>query len=1141
MKAYDDIIDKLNHFTRKYYSKMLIKGILLFLTLGMIFTFFIVGIEYLLWLGNTWRMLLFFCLLLLTLVLFYKFIVVPILFLFRLKRGLTYKEASRLIGAHFPDVADKLYNLFDLTESKYQSELLLASIEQRSNDLGNIPFVKAIDYMDIFKYARYLLIPILVFIAIYISGNLNSFFSSYNRVLNYDVAYAPPAPFTFHLLNNDLKALEDKSYTIQVTTLGSVRPDFAYIDINGKELILQKEDDIFSYTFSPPLQDSYFQFVSGNIKSEKYQLEVVDIPSIQSFEMKLVFPGYLKRENEILRSTGSAFVPEGTEVTWNIKGENTGAIHLVDKDTVWNFSENSRTFTLSKSILFSYDYQITASNDNVKDYEKLDYSFTVIKDAFPTIKVQQVLDSLNPNTSYYVGESTDDYGLRSITLVCYDIEQPESKQVINLLKPNSNYSQFYYTFPSGLVVNENVDYEFYFQANDNDGINGSKGVKSKIFRSRLLNENELINKDLQIREAIIKNMDRSLDKLAEQDKELDKINRAQKEKKELNFNDQNEIKNFLKKQKVQEELMQNYSKQLQESLKKTDSEDENSKLLQERLERQEIEARKNEKLLDELNKIADKIDKEELSKRLDELGKKQQNSKRNLEQLLELTKRYYVTEKVAQMANELKKLAEKQELLANKPKTKEDSKDQEKLNVDFDDFTKEFKELQKDNDRLKKPIDLNYDSKKEESIKEDQKSIVQDFNETQSLDSNKDEQDSKLNLDKIGKKQKSASDKMKEMAEKLESSASDGGGSTITEDAEMLRQILDNLVIFSFNQEKLFDDLEETDLDVVNFSKSVRDQKELRSLFEHVDDSLFALSLRRAELSEYVNEQITEVYYNIDKSLESIADNQMYQGVSYQKYVLNASNGLADFLANILDNMQQSMQAGSGSGKGEPGFQLPDIIKGQGDLKEKMEGMGDDKSGQAQGEGQEQKGENGENGQKGEGEEGNAGGDTKGNGDKKNSRGKDDTIGNEGVNGIGEEELKEIYEIYKQQQMLRNQLEDELKEMIDSDERKLGEKLIKQMEDFENDLLENGITKRTVSKVNNIEHELLKLENATLSKGRKSERESSTNLDLIRNPILSKPAILDGYKNNIEILNRQALPLRQNYQIKVKDYFERND
>ncbi len=564
-------------------------------------------------------------------------------------------------------------------------------------------------------------------------------------------------------------------------------------------------------------------------------------------------------------------------------------------------------------------------------------------------------------------------------------------------------------------------------------------------------------------------------------------------------------------------------------------------MLKERLERQELEALKNEKLLEELNKIADKIDKEDLAKRLEELGKKQQNSERNLEQLLELTKRYYVTEKASQLAKDLEKMAEKQEILSDL-KLEEDfsSKEQQKLNGDFGKLAEELDELKKDNNDLKKPLDLKIDKTKEESIKQDQKDALEEIKKLQESEESKESDDKEKNADKAKQKQKSAAQKMKEMSEQLSKSSSEGaGGSTITEDAEMLRQILDNLITFSFKQENLFESLEDSDLGIGQFSGTVRKQKELRSLFEHVDDSLFALSLRRAELSEFVNEQITEVYYNIDKSLESMAESQMYQGVSYQKYVLTASNSLADFLANILDNMQQSMMPGSGSGSSQGDFQLPDIIKGQGELKKKMEGMGQSEGGkQNEGEGEGQNGKEGKDGQEapgtGEGKDGQTG---KG---KESGNGEDGKQG-QGGSQLGEEELKEIYEIFKEQQMLRQQLEKQLMDMINASDRKLGEKLIKQMEDFENDLLENGVTQRTRNRATNMEYELLKLENAELKQGKKPERESSTNKGMYQNPILTKPSLLENYRNEVEILNRQALPLRQNFQNRVKEYFKSNE
>jgi len=346
------------------------------------------------------------------------------------------------------------------------------------------------------------------------------------------------------------------------------------------------------------------------------------------------------------------------------------------------------------------------------------------------------------------------------------------------------------------------------------------------------------------------------------------------------------------------------------------------------------------------------------------------------------------------------------------------------------------------------------------------------------------------------------------------------------------------LVTFSFKQENLFDNIQSADVDISQFSRTVKDQQNLRRLFEHVDDSLFALSLRRAELSELVNEQITEVYYNIDKSLESIAENQIYQGASYQQYVINATNSLADFLANILDNMQQNMSPGQGSeGEGQD-FQLPDIIKGQQRIQEKMNESGEQgkpSEGQGQKQGENQGGQQeGKKGSQGQGKNGKQG--------EKGENGQQGSGHNNGGksqgNGLGEMDLKEVYEIYKEQQFLRENLEKQLEDMMQESDKNLANKLIQQMEDFENDLLENGITERTRNKANNIQHQLMKLENASMEQGEKKERESSTNVDQYSNPITTKPELLQDYRNSIEILNRQALPLRQNFEKKVKVYFD---
>ncbi|WP_209401218.1 hypothetical protein [Pseudozobellia sp. WGM2] len=1150
MNSYQNILAKLKAFTTKYYTKMLIKGTLLFIALATLFVLTVLAIEYFFWLSSTWRLMLLILFTVVSGLLAFVYILTPIFYLIKLKQGISERDASKLIGKHFPEVGDKLYNLLELADNEKRSDLVLASIEQRSARLGPVPFSRAIDYRDNLKYTKYLFFPIVILLLIWLSGNLSPFFGSADRVVNYKLAYEPPAPFRFQLVSDNLEVLDNQALTVAVTTIGDVKPNEVFIAVEGKNYILQKINGRYEHTFSSPFDGQEFYFNANNVRSRTYSLDVKKTPVIEDFKLHLTYPNYLNKSPETVDGTGNATFPEGTRVSLQIEGLNTSAVSFITKDTIRSFEKKEDSFNFVKRIYYSLDYEIATSNKNVDNFERLAYRFEIIKDQYPTIKVEQLKDTLNPNISYYTGQATDDYKLNSIKLVCYEEGTPMNKQVIDIAQPASNFNQFYYTFPSGLDLKENGMYSFYFTATDNDGNHGGKQVKSQIFSMSVLNESQLRNEDLKSQQSLILNLDRSLETFKEQKNSLNEINQNQKEKGELNFNDQSEVNDFLQRQQQQEQQMEKFSKQLSENLNKGDKNDPLNKMLQERLERQEIEAKKNQKLLEELDKIAKKIDKNELAQRLEELGKKQQNSERNLEQLLELTKRYYVQEKVEQLANDLDSESKRQEVLSKLKLGEEFStEEQKKLNEAFDKIANELDELKKDNLALKKPLKLDFSKEDADAIKNDQKDALEEINKHQGEDQSSDSQNREKIAQNASKKQKSAAQKMQEMSKSLSQSASSAStGSSDTEDAEMLRQVLDNLITFSFKQEALYDKLEGSDKDNAQFSSTIREQQNLRDLFEHVDDSIFALSLRRAELSEFVNEQITEVYYNIDKSLESIAENQVYQGASYQKYVLTASNSLADFLARILDNMQQSMMPGQGQGQGE-GFQLPDIIKGQGELKDKMEGMGQSgkgKSEEGQGEGESGKGEEKGKGEFGS-EEGNRGSSSKGEGQQGNKSGKGNN-GKGGENGQqggqgqpSESELREIYEIYKEQQMLRQKLEAQLNDLINSNDRKLGEKLAKQMEDFENDLLENGITKRALDKINRIQHELMKLENASLKQGEQSKRESNTNKASFVNPITTKPSVLDNYRNEVEILNRQALPLRQNYQNKVKEYFKGDD
>ena len=1108
---------------------MLIRGGLLFTALGLLILFGVLSVEYFLWLGTWGRFALLFVGVAAECFLLFRFILTPLFYLLRFRRGISNKDASLLIGRHFPEVGDKLYNLLDLADDGEKTELLLASMEQRSVQLAPIPFTRAVDYREAWKYLRFLLIPTAIFLLIWFLGDLKGFVGSYQRVVNYNTAYQPPAPFVFETLMGGPDVLENETFTVQVSTRGTVKPETVNIHIDGREYILQEEGGIYYYTFKPPLKSVSFYFSANGIKSETFSLNALRVPVIEDFVMRLDYPAYLNRAPDSIRSTGNAVFPEGTRVQWNIRGNNTGAIHLKTRDTVLQFTPGETDFTLTKSVYTDLAYQIITSNDHVREHEVLSYEFNVIRDAYPIIKIREQIDSLSPGIRYYAGEASDDYRVTSVRVVVYPEGFEEESQTLDLKIPEGNFEQFYYTFPTGLQLDVGRDYEFFFTATDNDALHEGKTVRSQVFRMRIMDERETRQQQLQSQQNLIGGMNRTLDSFRKDNDAFKNVRRLQKESNELNYNKQNEIKDFLQRQKDQEEMMEKFSRELKENLADQDKEQQVNKLLQERLQRRELEARKNAALLEELQKVADKINKEELGKRLEELGKQRQRNERSLEQILELTKRYYVTERASELAKDLERLAKRQTDLGEVyTRDSVSAQAQEAVNREFEDRMNELDTLRSENDGLKKPLDIQIGKEDEKSVKDDQQRALDGLMKEEESKGNEESTPSERSKE-IKSSQKEAGRKIGKMGEQLQQSSSSGGGeSGITEDAEMLRQILDNLITFSFKQERLFERMERDGAELTSFNDQVREQRELRELFGHIDDSLFALSLRRAEISELVNEQITEVYYNVDKALESISENRVYQGISHQQYVFTAANTLADFLAGVLDNMQQSLGMGSGQGSGG-GFQLPDIIKAQGELKDKMGQSGKSGKEGKDGEGEESPGQKGKG--KGEGDGGQGSGED----------GRDGRDGDKGQPGTGESEFSDIYEIYKEQQLIREALEKQLADMITEQDRQLAQKILKQMERFENELLERGITEQTINRINNIEHELLKMENAALKQGERNERESQTNREQYTNPVTTRPTGLDIYKEDIDILNRQALPLRQIYQVKVRDYFREDD
>lgn len=1109
MEASTAIYQKLETFIKKYYTNELIRGTIFFLGLGLLYFLFTLFIENFLWLKPMGRTFLFWIFIFVEVYLLFRFILFPIFKLFKLQQGIDYQEASKIIGNHFTEVSDKLTNFLQLANDKNQSELLLASIEQKGQDLQPIPFGNAINFSKNKRFLPLVLLPILFFAFFYFSGNSNVLSQSFNRVVNYKEQFLPPAPFEFVVLNDNLLTEQNKDFVLRIKSEGNIVPENALIFIDGASYFMESnKSGEFQFKIEKPLENVSFHVEANEISSQNYELKVITVPSIANFEMLLNFPSYLNKKSETLKGTGNAILPEGTKVTWQMSTKATDNVEWKDSNSDFPFVKNEDNFVLSKNIMQNTDYQILTSNKKVQHYEKLNYQISVIKDQFPVIKVEAVPDSLNADKNYVLGQISDDYGLSKLQVVYYEKNRPETAKKALIGVKSNVFDQFVFAFPSNLPVTQGVSYEYYFEVFDNDAIHHYKSTKSFVFSNKILSNEEKQDLIFQQQNENINSLEKSIKNQDKQISEIEKLQKTGKEKESLEFKDQQKVKDFIKRQQQQDEMMKEFSKKMKNNLEKFDSkkEDEFKEELQKRLEKSEKEFEKNKQLLDQLKDLNDKIKNEELLDKLDKFKQNSKNQTKNLEQLVELTKRYYVEKKAEQLVDKLDKLADKQDKISDNDKENTE-KNQDEINKEFDKIQEDLKDLDKENAALKSPMEIPKDEQTEKSIDEDLNKAKEELQ--------------KENKSKAKPIQKSASKKMKSMSAKMAESMQGGAMEQMEEDVKMLRQILDNLLAFSFSQEDLMKQFRNLNRVSPSFNKNLKIQQDLKQQFKHVDDSLFAMSLRNPKIAEDITKEIGNVHYNIDKSLETLVEAQISKGVSHQQYTITSSNKLADFLSDILNNMQMSL-SGMGEGKPKPGkgdgMQLPDIIK-------KQEGLGDKmKDGMKPGE---KPGDKPGQGKKpGQGDKGKEGKDSKnGNG---NSQG-----GKDGEAGEGNAEA--IMEIYKEQRELREALEKELNSKGLGGN---GQNALDQMKQIEKQLINKGFTNETLQKTLNLKYELLKLQKAVQQQGEEQKRQSEANKKDFNNQSKELPAGLQDYLNSIEILNRQSLPLRSNFEHKVQEYFK---
>lgn len=972
------LFGKIDEYKRQYYKNLLIKGSLF--TLALLLSSFLVlnAIEYFGRFSSVIRGVLLFAFVGITLYSLIFWVIKPILYLLHFNEPLTYEKAANEIGKFFPEVGDRLLNTLQLAQfSEKENTLLQASIDQKSQELKFVRFADAVKFSENKKYLKYA-IPPLVLVLLIAAVSPKFFKNSTERIVYFQKDFAEEAPFKFQITNDELKAVKNEDFVLNLKLIGNAIPEAVYLVANDRKFKMTSADSkTYSFTFSKVQNPVDFHFLASGFKSNGFELELISRPNLLSFDVGLNYPSYLNKANESFNNVGNLVVPEGTTVQWNFKAVNTDSLYLsfdnegkvLAKD---GFGDN---FSYAKRLKNSSSYQIHLKNEFSSNRENVDFYINVIPDRYPQIQLEQLKDSTLFNYIVLGGNITDDYGLSQFKLFYKSVRDNNQNQPFASTDVSFNRSQvsqsFYYQLPlADLQLNPGDKVEYYLQLWDNDGVNGAKSTKTPVM-TLALPSSKLY--DAEIEKATEKTED-MLEKLNEKSKklktELNNLENRLKSKKDLDFQEKKQLEELIRKRDELNNELKNLQQQFDQMQEKANRFQQQSPQMQEKMQQlkklmNELMNDETNKMYEELKKLLDKDMDEKTIEQLEKLKNKERNMDKEIDRTLKLFKQLQLKQKVEKTAQELEKLAEKQDKLGEETQKQEQlNKEKDPANKDKEQTGKEKSDENKDQNKDGKKDDAK-DGKKDESkdgkkddknqnpenskdkndeLKKEQEKLSKEFEDMKEKmkdieqlskelkkdtdpqkeeqeEISKEQQNAEKQLDQkqnnsASKSQKKAANKMKKMAQQMAESMQSQEMKEMDEDIDALRAILENLVKLSFDQESLMKDFRNMTVSDPRFVKLSQDQLKLEDDAKIIEDSLYSLAKRVLQIQSFITREVTSMRNSMDESVKFIKERKLNVASAKQQFAMTSINNLALMLSDTFNQMQQMMaNAMPGSGK----------------------------------------------------------------------------------------------------------------------------------------------------------------------------------------------------------------------------------
>lgn len=1087
-KKYEQFVYKLNSYIRKFYFYQLIRGLILFILLIVSYFAFVFLLEYFSFFNPDIKLVIFLLSIFLIFVVLLYFVILPTTKLLGLGKRMTYYDVSDRLSKTYPEIKDKLINIVELENENgaiYSSELKRASIDQKIDELKILRFSDSIRFNDLKIVFGLMAFVVLVFSMVFMKWP-EVFKESSVRLVHFQQKYVKPAPFTFNLLNTVLEIETGQSIDLELRCDGREIPETMYVNAGGNNFLMAKSGDVFKYRLENVNSSLSFYFTDKQYISDVFKLVVLSKPFISSFSVEVQPPSHTNLSAENLQNIGDLKIASGSVVHWKFNTVDADSLFVVLNDgTKLVGKKSDSVFEVSRSFSNGNQYQVFIQNSRIKNENSLIYEIQTIADLYPEIKVVQANDSMDYRVFHFKGNMVDDYGFHKLSFTVKGEDTDTTFSV--LFTPFILNQDFYYSFNFESVRAMGKSIKYYFSVYDNDFISGFKRTISETFTFNFPDYQDILAKEDSDQSTIDQLFKKSTRLTEEIQQDFKDFRMKQIDSDVSDWDKFQSVKNIMNKKTELESTLEQIKQQNRDANNFLNSfSGEKSDILkkQEQIDEliKDVFNDELKKLFDEFNELAKQFDSrkfeqlsEQMDFRLDDLSKQ-------LDKNLQLLKKMKVEQKVERVQDEISKLAEEEKTHLdnlNKRSELDDLNSAEKENLSlFENLEKDYKGAVELNQSLEKPINLLDFDREFSNIKENYERVIDESGKENKRKTLSGLEENRKSLEQLS----FAMDQMIKNTKEKQNQ----------ENIEDIRQILENLLSISFDQERILEALSKVDFNNPIVNELKVKQMNLGNQLEFVKDSLQALARRTPEIGSVVDKEMLALENSIGSSLKVLGDGSIGSSRLYQQYGITAANNLVLFLSEVLENLKEQEKNGmpgdgesekSGKKSAKPG--LKNMKESQSSIKEQLQQMID----------QMKKGEMG-----------------------KMSKAIGQTL--------AQQEMM--------QQMIRELLNSGSVGSKAGEQLKIADLLLEQSR---KDLINKNITSELIQRQNLILSKLLDAEKAEIERDEEDKRESKTALDIKKD----NPAGYFEYnnklnKNDNELIRRNNYKLRSFYEQKYNNF-----